>query len=190
MPTRSQCQGCGAEGPSDQPAVAELRAQQEGNFLVALICSQGVPMLLAGDEMGRTQRGNNNAHCQDSELSWVNWQNADKYTGLRDFSCALSALRRANPIFRRRRFFSGLHPSAGKGSLRDIVWLTPCGREMTDADWKAGHAGTLAVFLNGDGITDPGQRGEPVRDTHFLLLFNAHSDTVRFVLPSMNLADG
>jgi glycogen operon protein len=181
---------CGAEGPSDDPAVTDLRARQVRNFLVTLFCSQGVPMLLAGDEMGRTQRGNSNAYCQDNELSWVDWQNAGKYTGLRDFTCALSALRRAHPIFRRRRFFSGLPPPGGNGGLPDIIWLTPSGREMTDADWQAGHAATLAVFLNGHAITEPGTRGEPVRDTHFLLLFNAHSDAVRFVLPRTNHADG
>ena len=131
---------CGAEGPSDDPAVTDLRARQVRNFLVTLFCSQGVPMLLAGDEMGRTQRGNNNAYCQDNELSWVDWQNAGKYTGLRDFTCALSALRRAHPMFRRRRFFSGLPPPGCNGGLRDIIWLTPSGREMTDADWQAGHA--------------------------------------------------
>ena len=181
---------CGAEGPSDDPAVTELRPRQVRNFLVTLFCSQGVPMLLAGDEMGRTQRGNNNAYCQDNELSWVDWENAGKHSGLLDFTCALSALRRAHPIFRRRRFFSALPPAPGNGSLRDIIWLTPSGREMTDADWQAGHARSLAVFLNGDAITEPGTRGEPVRDKHFLLLFNAHSDAVRFVLPGADHAGG
>jgi glycogen operon protein len=180
---------CGAEGPSDDPAVSALRARQVRNFLVTLFCSQGVPMLLAGDEMGRTQRGNNNAYCQDSPLSWMDWENAAGYADLADFTGALSALRRAHPVFRRRRFFSGRPARADPGGLRDIVWLTPSGPEMTDADWYAGYARSLAVFLNGDAITEPGPRGEPVRDAHFLLLFNAHSDAVRFVLPGADHAD-
>jgi glycogen operon protein len=178
---------CGAEGPSDDPAVRELRARQVRNFLVTLFCSQGVPMLLAGDELGRTQQGSNNAYCQDSPVSWVDWENAAKYADLADFTAALSALRRAHPVFRRRRFFSG-HPAPG--GLRDIIWLNPSGREMTDADWRTAHARSLAVFLNGDAITEPGNRGEPVRDKHFLLLFNAHSDAVRFALPGADHADG
>ena len=181
---------CGAEGPSDDPAVTELRARQVRNFLVTLFCSQGVPMLLAGDEMGRTQRGSNNAYCQDTELSWVDWENAGKYADLIDFTRALSRLRRAHPVFRRRRFFSGLPARAGSGGLRDIIWLTPSGREMTDADWHGGYARSLAVFLNGDAITERGTRGEPVRDNHFLLLFNAHSDAVQFALPGADHADG
>ena len=181
---------CGAEGPSGDPAVSELRARQVRNFLVTLFCSQGVPMLLAGDEMGRTQRGSNNAYCQDSDLSWVDWENAGKYADMVDFTCALSALRRAHPVFRRRRFFSGRPAPGSSGSLRDIIWLTPSGLEMTDADWHAGYARSLAVFLNGDAITEPGTRGETVRDRHFLLLFNAHSDPVRFVLPGADHAHG
>jgi glycogen operon protein len=181
---------CGAEGPSDDPAVRELRARQVRNFLVTLFCSQGVPMLLAGDELGRTQQGSNNAYCQDSPLSWVDWENAAEYADLAGFTAALSALRRAHPVFRRRRFFSGRPAQAGPGGLRDIVWLTPSGREMTDADWHGGYARSLAVFLNGEGITERGTRGEPVRDNHFLLLFNAHSDAVQFVLPGADHADG
>jgi glycogen operon protein len=181
---------CGAEGPSDDPAVSALRARQVRNFLTTLFCSQGVPMLLAGDEMGRTQRGNNNAYCQDSSLSWVDWENAGEYADLVDFTRALSALRRAHPVFRRRRFFSGRPARSGPGGLRDIVWLTQSGQEMTDADWNAGYARSLAVFLNGDAITEPGTCGEPIRDAHFLLLFNAHSDAVRFVLADADHADG
>ncbi len=181
---------CGAEGPSDDPAVSELRARQVRNFLVTLFCSQGVPMLLAGDEMGRTQQGNNNGYCQDSPVSWVDWENSSKYADLIDFTGALSALRRAHPVFRRRRFFSGRPAPAGPGGLRDIIWLTPSGREMTDADWHAGYPRSLAVFLNGDAITEPGTRGELIRDTHFLLLFNAHHDAVRFALPDADHAAG
>ena len=124
-------------------------------------------MLLAGDEMGRTQRGNNNGYCQDSPLSWVDWENAARYADLVDFTAALSALRRAHPVFRRRRFFSGRPAQAGPGGLRDIVWLIPSGQEMTEADWNADYARSLAVLLNGDAITEPGTRGEPVRDNAF-----------------------
>ena len=177
---------CGAEGPSDDPAINELRARQMRNFLVTLFCSQGVPMLLAGDEMSRTQQGNNNAYCQDNELSWMDWEAAGKHQDLIDFTCALSELRRAHPVFRRRRFFSGQAPAARNGTgggLQDLVWLTPAGRQMTDSDWHTGYARSLAVFLNGDAITEPGPHGETVRDDNFLLLFNAHREPVRFTLP-------
>jgi isoamylase len=176
---------CGTEGPSDDPAVNELRARQARNFLVTLFCSQGVPMLLAGDEMSRTQQGNNNAYCQDNELSWVDWEQAGKQQDLIDFTCALSELRRAHPVFRRRRFFSGkaAPASGGHAGLQDIVWLTPAGRAMTDGDWQAGYARSLAVFLNGDAITEPDPRGDTVRDRSFLLLFNAHRGPMIFTLP-------
>ena len=120
-------------------------------------------MLLAGDELGRTQQGNNNAYCQDNEISWVDWEAAGKNAGLLDFACAMIALRREHPVFRRRRFFSG-EPSGPAGSpggmMRDISWLTPAGTEMTVADWRGGFARSLAVLLNGDAITEPDPRGE------------------------------
>jgi isoamylase len=176
---------CGAEGPSQDPAVNELRARQVRNFLVTLFCSQGVPMLLAGDEFGRTQHGNNNGYCQDSELSWVDWEDAAAHADLLDFTRAMSALRRAHPVFRRRRFFNGRAGGALDldGGRQDIVWLTPTGRQMTDGDWHAGYARSLGVFLNGSAITEPGPRGESVQDQDFLLLVNAHSAAVIFTLP-------
>jgi isoamylase len=177
---------CGAEGPSDDAAVNEIRARQVRNFLVTLFCSQGVPMLLAGDEMSRTQQGNNNAYCQDNELSWMDWEAAGKQQELIEFTCALSGLRRAHPVFRRRRFFSGQAPpprGEPDGGLQDIAWLTPAGHQMTDSDWHTGYARSLAVFLNGDAITEPGPRGETVRDQNFLLLFNAHREPMSFTLP-------
>jgi isoamylase len=182
---------CGAEGQSDDPAVNELRARQVRNFLVTLFCSQGVPMLLAGDEMGRTQLGNNNAYCQDNEVSWVDWEAAGKQQDLIDFTRTLSQLRRAHPVFRRRRFFSGqTAPADGAhGGLQDIVWLTPAGRQMTDNDWHTGYARSLGVFLNGDAITEPGPRGDTVRDQSFLLLFNANREPVTFVLPGRRFGD-
>jgi isoamylase len=177
---------CGAEGPTDDATVNELRARQVRNFLVTLFCSQGVPMLLSGDEMGRTQRGNNNGYCQDNEISWTDWEAAGKQVELTDFTCLLSELRRAHPVFRRRRFFSGQAPvvdGAEPGALQDIAWLTPAGKQMTDADWHTGYARSMAVFLNGDAITEPGPRGDPVRDESFLLLFNASPEAVTFTLP-------
>jgi isoamylase len=170
---------CDAEGPTADPAIRRLRARQKRNFLTTLFCAQGVPMLLAGDELGRTQQGNNNAYCQDNEISWVNWDHLD--TELLEFIQALSQLRRHHPVFRRRRFFQGVAPS-GDG-VRDISWLTPSGAEMTDADWGADYGKAIAVFLNGDAITEPDPRGERVTDDSFLLLFNAHSDPVAFTLP-------
>src|SRR5271165_11160 len=169
---------CGTEGPTDHPAITELRSRQARNFLATLLLSQGVPMLLAGDELGRTQRGNNNAYCQDNELSWVDWEAAGKHADLLEFTSDLIALRREHPVFRRRRFFSG--QLVGQ---RDISWLTPAGNEMTDADWQASYTRSLAVLLNGEAITEPGPRGEAITDQSFLLLFNAHDEPVTFTLP-------
>ncbi len=173
---------CGAEGPSDDRQILALRDRQVRNFLVTLFFSQGIPMLLAGDELGRTQRGNNNSYCQDNEISWVDWDAAAEHSDLTEFVAALSALRKAHPVFRRRRFFSG-RPGGSMDGQRDIVWLTPAGAEMTGADWNAGYAKSLAVCVNGDAITEPGPRGERITDADFILLLNAHSDTVTFRIP-------
>ena len=183
---------CGAEGPVDDPAINELRARQVRNFLVTLFCSQGIPMMAAGDEMGRTQQGNNNAYCQDNDLSWVDWEGGAKQADLLEFACRLSALRRRHPVFRRRRFFSGLSatepgPGAG-GGMQDLVWLTPSGQEMTGGDWDTYYARSLGVFLNGSAISEPGPHGEAVRDDDFLLFVNAHSEPVTFVLPGARFA--
>ncbi len=176
---------CGTEGPTDDPAITGLRARQVRNFLVTLFCSQGVPMLLAGDELGRSQQGNNNAYCQDNGLSYVDWEAAGKHADLLDFTCELIALRREHPVFRRRRFFSG-----ELGGQRDISWLTPAGTEMTEADWRASYARSLAVLLNGEAITEPGPRGETITDQSFLLLFNANDQPVTFTLPGAEVAPG
>jgi len=170
---------CGTEGPTDDPAISELRNRQTRNFLATLLLSQGVPMLLAGDELGRTQQGNNNAYCQDNEVSWVDWEAAGKHADLLEFTRDLIALRRDHPVFRRRRFFSG-----ELGGQRDISWLTPAGTEMTEADWRATYARSLAVLLNGEAITEAGPRGEANTDQSFLLLFNAYSEPVTFTLPA------
>jgi len=181
---------CGTEGPTDDQAVTALRDRQMRNFLVTLFCSQGVPMLLAGDEIGRTQQGNNNAYCQDTEISWVDWEAADSRSDLFDFTCALIALRSEHPVFRRRRFFSGELAGASGAEVRDISWLTAAGTEMTVEDWRSGFARSLAVLLNGDAITEPDSRGETITDQSFLLLFNAGDEPVTFTLPAADAAAG
>ena len=173
---------CGAEGASRDPDIVALRRRQVRNFLVTLFCSQGVPMLLAGDELGRTQLGNNNSYCQDNEISWVDWDAAAVHADLVDFVAALSGLRRAHPVFRRRRFFSGRAAGSADGK-RDIVWLSPSGAEMTGHDWSSGYARSLAVCLNGDAITEPGPRGERITDADFILMINAHNEPVTFTIP-------
>jgi glycogen operon protein len=169
---------CGEEGPAGI-AVESLREQQKRNFLTTLFLSQGVPMLSHGDELGRTQRGNNNGYCQDNDLTWVDWSDIRENWLLLEFTQSLAELRKKHPVFRRRRFFYG-KPVRG---LNDIAWLTPSGEEMTDSDWNVGYAKSLAVFLNGDAITEPDRRGRPIRDDSFLLLFNAHYDTIKFQIP-------
>jgi glycogen operon protein len=178
---------CGMEGPTDDPAVNELRARQQRNFLVTLFLSQGVPMLLAGDEMGRTQAGNNNAYCQDTQLSWLDWGLAASEQDLLQFTETLAGLRRDHPVFRRRRFFLGQGPGSEKG---DIVWLTPAGEVMTEADWRASYARSLAAFLNGEAISEPDPRGGKITDAKFLLLFNAHNNPITFTLPEASYAVG
>ncbi|MEU8273937.1 glycogen debranching protein GlgX [Microbispora bryophytorum] len=175
---------CGAEGPVEDPGIVRLRRRQRRNLLTTLFVSQGVPMLLAGDEFGRTQRGNNNAYCQDNDTSWIDWSLVRQEGDLLDFVRRLAALRRAHPVFRRRRFFQG--HSVGDGS-RDVVWLTPSGTEMTDGDWHTGYAKSLAVYVNGEAISEPGPRGERISDETFLLLINAHHENLTFALPGPEL---
>ncbi|HEV3401515.1 MAG TPA: glycogen debranching protein GlgX [Acidimicrobiales bacterium] len=177
---------CGAEGPTDDPDVNELRRRQQRNFLATLLLSQGVPMLLGGDEMGRTQLGNNNAYCQDNDLSWVDWELDDDDRDLLEFTRHLIALRRAHPVFRRRSFFQG-RPIHGSG-LADIGWFGPEGGEMTEEEWVSGRIAALGMFLNGDQIAEPGPRGERIFDTSFLVLFNG-PEPVRFRLPDKRWAE-
>jgi glycogen operon protein len=179
---------CGVEGPTDDPSVTTLRARQKRNFLVTLFLSQGVPMLMAGDEMGRTQRGNNNAYCQDNEVSWLDWSEADAERDLLQFTEVLAGLRRDHPVFRRRRFFRGRR--APDDGTSDISWLTPAGQEMTHGDWGAGFAQSLAALLNGEAISEPDPRGGRIVDAKFLLLFNVDSDPLTFTLPEASLAPG
>jgi isoamylase len=179
---------CGTEGPTVDPAVTGLRARQVRNILVTLFCSQGIPMLLAGDELGRTQGGNNNAYCQDNEVSWVDWSAEAGEADLIRFTSELSRLRREHPVFRRRRFFNGQPGPAGADGdpLPDVAWLTPAGHPMTGADWGAAESLALGVFLNGSAIAAPGPRGERVQDDDFVLLFNAAAGPVTFTVPAGN----
>jgi glycogen operon protein len=174
---------CGAEGPTDDENVESLRARQQRNFIATLMLSQGVPMLLHGDEIGRTQRGNNNVYCQDNELAWVDWSLAEKNSDLLDFTRSVIKLRNEHPVFRRRRFFHGNPARGSESEIGDIAWFTPSGEHMSDDDWEQGFARSVAVFLNGQAIVEPDPRGEPVRDDSFLLLFNASAESIRFTLP-------
>jgi glycogen operon protein len=169
---------CGFEGPTDDPQVLALRSRQQRNFLSTLLLSQGAPMICGGDEIGRTQRGNNNAYCQDNELSWFDWERVD--VDLLAFVTELVKVRVNHPVLRRRRFFQG-RPILGQ--LADIGWFRPDGGEMTEEDWSVGYAKSLGVFLNGDAIPDPGPRGEQIADDSFYLLLNAHYDPLEFTLP-------
>ena len=168
---------CGVEGDTDDPAVIKLRGKQQRNFLTTLLLAQGVPMLAMGDELGRTQKGNNNAYCQDNELSWVNWDEVDGE--LLEVTRWLIALRRDHPVLRRRRWFQG-RPIRG---TVDIAWFKPSGKAMTDKDWVAGHERSLGVFLNGSAIPGHDERGRPLVDDSFLLVFNGLSRPVKWTLP-------
>ena len=169
----------GAEGPTDDPAVNAARNRQKRNFLATLFLSQGIPMLLGGDEIGRTQQGNNNAYCQDNEISWYDWDNADQ--DLLAFTRAIIEFRRKHPVFMRRRWFQG-QPLHGSG-VTDIGWFKPDGTPMTEQDWEEGYANSLGVFLNGEAIPTRDPRGERVLDDSFYILFNAWNDAITFTLP-------
>jgi glycogen operon protein len=174
---------CGVEGPTDNAEVNALREQQRRNLLATLLLSQGVP--LHGDEMGRTQQGNNNAYGQDNEVSWMDWSLAGENKGLIDFTSVLAGFRKQHPVFRRRRFFAG-KPIRKGDELRDIAWFTPSGEEMTEHNWDDGFGRAIVVFLNGEGIPDLDQRGMPVVDDSFLLAFNAHYEDIEMTLPEQD----
>ncbi|HEY3576721.1 MAG TPA: hypothetical protein VGK68_01850, partial [Gaiellaceae bacterium] len=169
----------GVEGATDDPNVLALRARQQRNFLATLLLSQGVPMLLGGDELGRTQGGNNNAWCQDNEISWFDWEDAEDE--LLEYARRVIALRRGHPVFRRTTFLSG---KAGESGLPDAWWFRPDGRRMTQRDWTSPDTKTLGVFLNGREISERTLHGEPMFDDSFLLVFNAHFEPVVFTLPT------
>ena len=172
----------GEEGPTHDPAVQILRSRQQRNFLATLLLSQGVPMILHGDELGRSQLGNNNTYAQDSELSWVHWDHADG--PLIEFTAALARLRKEHPTFRRSRFFDGRPVRRSEGEpLPDIVWLQPDGTAMAPEDWGSGFGRAIGVFLNGDGIGGRDPRGERITDRHFIVMFNAHDEVVDFTVP-------
>ncbi|WP_431966974.1 glycogen debranching protein GlgX [Actinacidiphila sp. bgisy160] len=176
---------CGAEGETEDEEVLALRERQMRNFIATLMLSQGVPMLAHGDEFGRTQRGNNNAYCQDNELAWVPWpKEGDAETErLHDFTRQMVWLRRDHPVFRRRRFFHGRPVEGTHDELSDIAWFTPEGEEMIQDDWEEAQANALVVFLNGSAISEPGDRGERIADDSFLLMFNAWYEPLDFVVP-------
>ncbi|MFS8100721.1 glycogen debranching protein GlgX [Lentzea alba] len=173
---------CGVEGPTDDKDVLELRARQRRNLMATMLLSQGVPMILHGDEFGRTQHGNNNAYCQDNEVSWVDWSLLESNSELVDFTAALSAFRKAHPVFRRKRFFAGRPIRKGE-ELRDIAWFTPSGEEMTEQNWEDDFGKAIVIFLNGEGIPDLDARGMRVVDDSFLMAFNAHHEDIEVTLP-------
>ncbi|MGQ0644131.1 MAG: glycogen debranching protein GlgX [Elusimicrobiota bacterium] len=172
---------CGVEGPSDDSAVNALRDKQQRNFLATLFCSQGVPMLCGGDEMGRTQKGNNNAYCQDNEISWLDWDLSPEREKLLDFARRVIALRRDQPVLRRPKFFQGRR-IRGEG-VQNIGWLDPTGKEMDDAAWNAGFVRCLGMLLRGDLIDEMDDEGEPITGDTLLLLLNGHHETILFSPP-------
>ena len=181
VPIRNHSWNCGVEGHTDDPAIFDLRARQQRNLLATLLLSQGVPMLLAGDEAGNSQQGNNNAYCQDNEIGWINWANAGQGgVDLTEFVCRLIALRKSHLGLRRNSFLTGT--MNGSGGLKDVTWLVPDGREMTDEDWNYPEARSLCFLL-------AGYRGHPdadaAADAPLLVVLNAHHELLRYVLPKI-----
>jgi isoamylase len=177
---------CGAEGATDDPQVLALRAQQKRNLLATLMLSEGVPMLLAGDEMGHTQNGNNNAYCQDNEMSWLNWDLREEDRRFCEFVSSVIAVRREHRLFRRRHFFQG----RSIRGLKDIIWLNPDGHEMTDEEWNQSFARCLGVFFAGDGINEYDERGRIITDGDCIILFNSHHEPIQFLIPHVRQPDG
>ncbi|MEM8586032.1 MAG: glycogen debranching enzyme GlgX, partial [Bacteroidota bacterium] len=173
----------GHEGPTDDPEINALRSRMQRNFLTTLFLSQGVPMLLMGDEYGRTQHGNNNAYAQDNEITWQKWSWTEEEQQLFDFTKRLIRIRMDNPVFHRRRFFCGraIH---GEG-IGDILWIRPDGREMTDATWQKGYQRSLGMLLNGEAMDEYDERGQKISDDIFLVLINSHWESVDFTLPGI-----
>jgi isoamylase len=173
---------CGAEGSTDDPAINSLRWQQKRNLMTTLILSQGVPMLLAGDELSQTQQGNNNTYCQDNELTWLHWELTEEHQDFCNFVRAVIQLRRTHPVFQRRKFFQdrAIHGA----DVHDIAWFECSGQEMSEEAWNSGYVHCLGVQLAGDQIGDMDERGEPVRDDTILLLLNAHYEAIPFTLPA------
>jgi isoamylase len=173
---------CGAEGPTDDPNILELRERQKRNLMATLLCSQGVAMILGGDELSHTQNGNNNAYCQDNKLTWLNWELTDRQKEFLEFVRRLIRIWREQPVLRRRLFFQGraIH---GAG-VKDLMWFSPAGKEMTDADWNAGFVRTLGVMLSGDAIEETDEHGERIVGDTLLMLLNAHDGSIPFTIPT------
>ncbi|MGQ4495333.1 glycogen debranching protein GlgX [Dermabacteraceae bacterium P13115] len=178
---------CGEEGPSDNPEINALRLRQQKNFLSTLLFSQGVPMLLHGDELGRSQGGNNNGYCQDNEISWMDWQLSPDQEELLAFTRKLIALRKKHPVLRRRRFLTGEVTENTEAALPDVMWFSTGGGPMGEQDWNNADSKCITVFLNGDAIPEPDVRGERIIDDSLLLLFNGSSYEVDFALPLAEL---
>jgi isoamylase len=174
----------GAEGETDDPAINTLRERQQRNFLATLFLSQGVPMLLGGDEFGRTQGGNNNAYCQDNEISWFDWEHDERQRHLLAFTRRLIEFRAKHPVFRRAEFLTG-EERLGSGSP-DVWWFRPDGRKMTQRNWQRADTKTLGVYLNGAEIPTVSAQGAPVIDDTFLILFNADAEDIVFTLPAVS----
>ncbi|MEW2136478.1 glycogen debranching protein GlgX [Streptomyces sp. NPDC005409] len=179
---------CGVEGETDAPGVLALRERQQRNLMTTLILSQGIPMISHGDELGRTQGGNNNAYCQDNPTAWIDWDLDERGCRLLDFTSGLIRLRRAHPVLRRRRFFSGRAAGPAGRLPADVEWLRPDARPMQEEDWTWPHAAALTVFLNGEAITEPDRYGNRVTDDSFLLMFNGSDTAVDFRLPGDRFA--
>jgi glycogen operon protein len=174
----------GHDGPAPKNLnITRERAQQKRNFLTTLLLSQGVPMLLAGDEFGRTQNGNNNAYCQDNEISWVNWEFDSHGKALLEFVRRLVQLRKRHPVFHRRHFFQGRRIMGA--NVKDIFWLRPDGEEMTDREWQLHHTRCLGLLLHGEAIEEHDERGRKLRDDTFLLCLNADSGSIAFRMPAL-----
>jgi len=173
---------CGVEGPTEDPAILGLRERQKRNLLATLLLSQGVPMLCGGDELGRSQNGNNNAYCQNNETSWFDWHIDNARKDFLAFTRTLIALRQAHPVFRRRQFFAGRR--LWGSDVKDLAWFRPDGKEMTDENWRDPRTRCLGLRLAGDAIEEVDTTGNPVVDDTFLLLLNAHHESLPFVLPA------
>jgi glycogen operon protein len=180
---------CGVEGPTDDEDVLALRSRQQRNFFTTLLLSQGVPMIAHGDELGRTQGGNNNAYCQDNEISWVDWDLGEDQRALLEFARQVVELRHDHPVFRRRRFFAGSPDHGGESDLGDIAWFTPTGEHMSDEHWQNGYARALMVFFNGQAIPEPDPRGNRTVDQSFLVVINGHHESMSFTLPDSDYGD-
>ena len=174
---------CGVEGPTDDPNIQALRAKQKRNLMATLLLSQGVPMLYAGDAMGHTQNGNNNAYCQDNEISWLNWDLRPEDRDFLAFDQRMINLRKRHPVFRRRHFFQG-RPIKG-ANVKDVLWLNPSGNEMSEDEWHDPSVHGLGMFLSGQGLEETDERGRKLSDTDFLLLLNSHHEEVAFTLPAI-----